>query len=97
MKLTQKELAQKLGVDAQTVANYEKGETNNPTSDKLMRLEFLLWITPPEAKASVLKKIVREIERPVDHLMEGQDADMPPAIHPAIVKQWKEGRADHRH
>jgi hypothetical protein len=45
----------------------------------------------------LLKKIVREIERPVDHLMEGPDADMPPAIHPAIVKQWKEGRADHRH
>jgi DNA-binding transcriptional regulator YiaG len=90
MKLKQKELARRLGVDEQTVANYEKGKTNNPTSDKLMRFEFLLWIVPPDAKASVLKMIVREFQR-----RSQQRADMPPAAHPAIVKQWKEGGGDH--
>jgi hypothetical protein len=55
-----------------------------------MRLEFLLWIAPPDVKASVLKRLAEEIQKRRDHLLHQERADIPPAIYPSIVKQWKE-------
>jgi DNA-binding transcriptional regulator YiaG len=90
MKLKQTDLAQRLGVEEQTVANYEKGKTIPGTAERLMRLEFLLWIIPPEARASALKDLAETAAR---QRMKRPLAPKP-IIHGAIVKQWQEGCAE---
>jgi transcriptional regulator with XRE-family HTH domain len=63
MDLTQEQLAKRLGVDVQSVANYEKGKKIPETSDRLMRFVFAIWTVPPDERASVLKDLGDAIQR----------------------------------
>lgn len=50
MDVTQADLARLLGVDTQTVARWEKGQTTMPgPADRYFRVRFLAAILPPEA------------------------------------------------
>ncbi len=62
MKITQKVLAKELGVNEQTVANYEKDKPIPTTSENLMRMIFLLWIAPEDARADLVKRIAERIK-----------------------------------
>jgi hypothetical protein len=63
MGLTQKELGERLGVEDQTIANYEKEKTIPLNSDKHMRLVFLLWMAPPSARAEILQGFADAFQR----------------------------------
>lgn len=60
MGRTQEELAWELEVTEQTVANYEKKGRIPGASQKLMRLNFLLFVVPPDTKAKVLSDLIAE-------------------------------------
>lgn len=92
MQMTQKELSQLLSVDAQTVANYEKGHTIPGTSDQLMRIVFALWIMPPEAKVQALKELTAEVQRRDKRTVQHKQSRISQAS-PPIVKCWQEGPA----
>jgi len=100
MGLKQKDLAAVLGVNEQTVANYEKDRPIPSTSEHLMRLEFLLWMTPEDARADLVKRIAeafkarpRKNAKPAAATVaaaEAAAATMPPAdIQSSISKQWQ--------
>lgn len=89
MKITQKQLAKRLGVEDQTVANYEKGKVKIPfPSEQLLRMVFLLWVTPPDERASTLKELAEDIQR-----------RKPPApsscSYPPMVKTWHGAQGNH--
>lgn len=63
MGFTQKELAAEIGVNEQTVANYEKNRPVPPRSECDIRLVFLLWVTPPEARAEIIKTLAEGIKK----------------------------------
>jgi transcriptional regulator with XRE-family HTH domain len=58
MEYTQEQLAAELGVDVQTVANYEKSGRIPSTSQKLMRWQFAMFLVPPDTKAKVLASLM---------------------------------------
>jgi DNA-binding transcriptional regulator YiaG len=94
MGFKQKSLAGDLGVNEQTVANYEKGRSIPARSEFLMRLTFLIWITPDDAKAAVVKRVTERIKayaQKAKTQAETATADaMPPAdIQTAISKLWQ--------
>lgn len=57
MGFKQKTLADELGVNEQTVANYEKNKIIPNSSEQYMRMLFLLSITPDDAHAEVIKRL----------------------------------------
>jgi DNA-binding transcriptional regulator YiaG len=57
MGLTQTELAKRLRVNSQTVANYEKGKTERGAADAAMRLLYLSHKAPSEHLALLSKGI----------------------------------------
>jgi DNA-binding transcriptional regulator YiaG len=58
MDRTQAELAGLMGVDAQTIARYEKGESEiTGPVDGFMRTIFCLWILPPKQRIKCLERI----------------------------------------
>lgn len=60
MGKTQRTLADDFGVSDQTIANYEKGETDIPKlTDGAIRRDFLLYILPDDAKAAVIREMLR--------------------------------------
>lgn len=67
MDMTQAELAGRLGLDAQTVARYEKGETAiSGPADLALRFVYILWALPPDQRAGVaeaLKSLLDTDER----------------------------------
>lgn len=86
MGFKQKELAEELGVNEQTVANYEKNKRIPGTSDRLMRTIFLLWITPEDARADLIKRI--------NDAMKGQRSKKPGSppstdIQGSIATDWR--------
>ena len=92
MSMTQEELADTLKVDVQTVANYEKGRTIPGSSDQLMRMTFIIWIMPPDAKAEFLKEITAEVQRRKElRTKKGKAARRRSSN--AIVKCWQEGNS----
>lgn len=92
MKLKQKELAHGWGMDEQTVANYEKGKTIPTASDHLMRLEFALWMMPPDTRAEVLKELAAAL-RHERRRRGGEHSSTRPAMPLGILKQWQESIA----
>jgi len=62
MRYTQKALASELGVTEQSVANYEKNKTKSPQSEVMIRLSFLLWVTPEDAHAKIIKELAKRIK-----------------------------------
>jgi transcriptional regulator with XRE-family HTH domain len=95
MGYKQKELAHELGINEQTVANYEKDKPIPPPSDHLMRLEFALWITPEDARADLIKRMAEAIKarprkRPKLAQATAAAAVMPPTdVQASISKQWQ--------
>jgi len=88
MNYKQKELAEELGVNEQTVANYEKGKPIPRTSDRLMRAIFLLWVTPEDAGADLLKAFYeksRGRSKPIAKMA------CPRCAAPDFVKNWQGG------
>ena len=62
MDLTQSELGRWMGKDSQTVARWEKGQTEIPTvADRLLRAIFLLRTMSPDEREAFLD-LLREIE-----------------------------------
>ncbi|ANY18795.1 hypothetical protein A6F68_00260 [Tsuneonella dongtanensis] len=62
MDLTQSELGRWMGKDSQTVARWEKGQTDIPTvADRLLRAIFLLRTMAPEERENFLD-ILKDIE-----------------------------------
>ena len=58
MDLTQEELARKLGVDVQTTARYEKGQTAiSGPADRLLRHIFVLSTLPQSRRLATLDEI----------------------------------------
>jgi transcriptional regulator with XRE-family HTH domain len=72
MRLTQEALAQRLRVNVQTVANYEKGKTGMAAAETAVRAMYALHILPPEAQGSVIRNFVDAImaSRPETKLSE---------------------------
>ena len=70
--LTQEALAQRLRVNVQTVANYEKGKTGMAAAETAVRAMYALHVLPPEAQASVIRNFVDGImaSRPETKLSE---------------------------
>jgi DNA-binding transcriptional regulator YiaG len=70
MNVTQSELAQRLGNNVQSVARWEKGETEVPgASEKLLRLVYLTHFITDE-DMSMLRKFVRDTLNVLDELDE---------------------------
>jgi transcriptional regulator with XRE-family HTH domain len=97
MGFKQKDLAGELGINEQTVANYEKDRPIPTASDHLMRLEFLLWITPKDANVDLVKRIAETIKararkqpKPTAAATAAAAVTMPPAdIQSSISNQWQ--------
>jgi transcriptional regulator with XRE-family HTH domain len=86
MGFKQQGLAVRLGVDVQTVANYEKGRKIPTTPDRFIRVLFVLWAAPPDARAEVIKQLTEAVQhslQPVAH------RNVPADLSPAFVKQWQ--------
>jgi DNA-binding transcriptional regulator YiaG len=58
MSLSQSELAKRLGVTDQTVANYEKGNSKLGPADPFMRTFYLLSILPEQTRVEVLRSMM---------------------------------------
>lgn len=58
MDMTQAELAGRLGLDAQTVARYEKAETAIAgPADLAVRFVYILWALPPDSRRGVAEAL----------------------------------------
>jgi transcriptional regulator with XRE-family HTH domain len=58
MGLTQGALGERMGLEAQTIANYEKGKSIPGPSGELMRIHFLLHTFPEDVRASLLRDLM---------------------------------------
>jgi DNA-binding transcriptional regulator YiaG len=67
MKNTQAELAKRLRVGEQTVANYEKGASaiNGPT-DFMMRTLYLLHVLPEDARMDRLEELAEAVSNAIE-------------------------------
>jgi DNA-binding XRE family transcriptional regulator len=63
MRYTQKALADDIGVNEQTVANYEKGKPIPQRAENYIRLTFIVWMTPEHARADVIKRLAMEVKQ----------------------------------
>ncbi|WP_421704819.1 helix-turn-helix domain-containing protein [Aliiroseovarius sp.] len=64
MEMTQNELSSALGVDGQTVARYEKGQTGiTGPVDRLLRFLFVFNLLPKDMQAEVIERAREAIER----------------------------------
>ena len=91
MGFTQKDLAERFGADVQTIANYEKGKKIPPISEQLMRMTFVLWIMPPDARAEVMKQITDEVQE----RKAGRKAHNPmrrSLSYPGIIHLWQQNK-----
>ena len=61
--LTQAELAARMHVTDQTIANYEKGKTGLGPADPFMRALYLVHILPDRTRVEVLKPMVEQASR----------------------------------
>lgn len=83
LELTQAQLGKRLHVTDQTIANYEKGNTQLGPADPFMRGFYLLEILPEETRIEVLKAVN-------DRLAKQEDARLPEVPRRKIVQRWKE-------
>jgi putative transcriptional regulator len=85
LDLTQAELGGKLGVDTQTVARYEKGESASAPADRLLRFIVVIALLSGDEKAKLIETIGEIL-----------DADQPIGDHPFYFQStehgWVEGK-----
>ena len=92
MNLTQKELATSLGVSDQSVARYEKAETEIAgPSDRLVRFYYALSIIPEDLRAGVLEALNTFI-----HDVDQDEVNVPPAYFSVSESGWTETSASMR-
>jgi transcriptional regulator with XRE-family HTH domain len=97
MGLTQDQLAAHLGVNVQSVANYEKGRTLPPTSDRLIRFVFALWTVPPDARASVLQDLAAAIQQELARRHKKRTRKAANDLCAPFVKLWAHGGGEFCH
>ena len=85
MDLTQEELATRLGITSQSVADTEKGETIPGPADRLMRIFYGLHLLPENARSAMLKELAETAAR----LSEIDESDDEPVYFGAGVGGWK--------
>lgn len=96
MKLTQSELAERFATDVQTIANYEKGRKIPQMSEQYMRMTFVLWIMPPDARAQVMKEIAEQVQR--RRIKKTARLSSPRcASYPEIVHRWHQNEPCHHY
>jgi len=84
MNLTQEALAQRLRVNVQTVANYEKGRTSMGAAETAMRALYTLYILPAEADAGLSRAFI-------DAIMAARpDARLPERSQKKIAGSWRD-------
>jgi putative transcriptional regulator len=84
MGLTQETLAQRLRVNVQTVANYEKGKTGMGAAEAAVRALYALHILPAEADAGLARVFI-------DAIMAARpDAKLPEKSRKKIAGSWRE-------
>jgi DNA-binding transcriptional regulator YiaG len=64
MDMTQSDLAKELWVSEQTVANYEKGKTEDGPADRALRLLFLAHVVDDDDIADELRLEAEDLMRP---------------------------------
>jgi transcriptional regulator with XRE-family HTH domain len=85
LELTQRELADRMRVSDQTIANYEKDATPVPgATDMSLRIMYALTVIPDGARAAVAKYIVDELSK------HDQPARLPEVTRKRIVHGWEE-------
>lgn len=72
MELTQEALAKCLGVTGQTVARYEKGETEiTGPAEKLLRLVYAFHLLPENERREVAETLLKGAEAEIDEAAAG--------------------------
>jgi len=91
MEVTQEDLGQCLGVTGQTVARYEKGETEIPGPvDKLIRFLYAFHLLPEEQRAKFLEEVMKAQEE----LREIDEKESSPIYFGATDTGWDEVRRE---
>ena len=83
--LTQAELAARMHVTDQTIANYEKGRTGLGPADPFMRALYLVHILPDRTRVEVLKPMV---EGPAKR----KSSKLPAVPRSQVGEGWQHGR-----
>jgi putative transcriptional regulator len=84
LRLTQADLGARLRLSDQTVANYEKGQTEvSGPADMMVRVMYLLHELPPDAGRAFVDELLRRIS-------EAQHAHDKNEIVPRARSSWKE-------
>jgi putative transcriptional regulator len=60
IELTQSDLAKRMCITDQTIANYEKGKTKLGSADPFMRALYLVHILPEQTRVGILKPMIEE-------------------------------------
>lgn len=89
MRMTQEGIAEALGVTSQTVARYEKGQTEIPGPvDRLMRVVFALHLIPEAERTRVLQEVL-DAMRELEEMDETMDE---PVYFGATADGWDKAR-----
>lgn len=83
MKLTQNQLGEAVNVSGQTIARYEKGETDAGPADPLIRIVYVLSLLPKEMQLDVIAEL-REA------MQDDDDPNEEMAVFQAFEGGWKE-------
>lgn len=90
MHLTQREVADMMRVTDQTVANYEKGVTEDfGPADAFMRMTYFLHVIPDDMRPKVIKAMADDIARRKDK------RGLPDVARLKMVGDWREHQHAH--
>src|SRR5262249_31212324 len=74
---------------SRTLANYEKERKIPPASDRLIRMNFMVWMAPKDARADLIKRMA-EVIKGEGKKPKAVTVAMPPTdIQTAIARQWQ--------